>query len=123
MANKRERPCGKWRVALRIGEGPMRGGSILIFHSQNVSAAFRATLELWTESSHSLYILPDDLRLDHAVLIEPVAVACHDVRLSDHQAGEHVVVIGGGPIGVLVAMVAQDSGENVVISEVNPVRL
>ncbi|MEY8141187.1 zinc-binding dehydrogenase [Falsihalocynthiibacter sp. CO-5D18] len=82
-----------------------------------------AMQELWTVPSHTLHILPDDLRLDHAALIEPVAVACHDVRLSDLQAGENVVVIGGGPIGVLVAMVARDAGGNVVISEVNPNRL
>ena len=37
--------------------------------------------------------------------------------------GEDVVVIGGGPIGVLVAMVARDAGGNVVLSEVNPNRL
>ena len=34
-----------------------------------------------------------------------------------------VVVIGGGPIGMLCAMVARDAGGNVVVSEVNPARL
>ncbi|WP_146343777.1 zinc-dependent alcohol dehydrogenase [Phaeobacter marinintestinus] len=82
-----------------------------------------AMQEVWTVPAHTLHILPDDLRLDHAALIEPVAVACHDVRLSGLQPGEDVVVIGGGPIGVLVAMVARDAGGNVVISEVNPHRL
>lgn len=61
--------------------------------------------------------------MDHAALIEPVAVACHDVRLSRLQAGEDVLVIGGGPIGVLVAMVARDAGGDVTISEVNTHRL
>lgn len=82
-----------------------------------------AMQELWTVPAHTLHKLPDNLRLDHAALIEPVAVACHDVRLSALQAGEDVVVIGGGPIGVLVAMAARDVGGNVVISEVNPNRL
>ncbi|MEM7090877.1 MAG: alcohol dehydrogenase catalytic domain-containing protein [Pseudomonadota bacterium] len=82
-----------------------------------------AMQELWTVPAHTLHVLPDDLRMDHAALIEPVAVACHDVRLSGLQPGEDVVVIGGGPIGVLVAMVARDAGGNVVISEVNPNRL
>jgi len=63
------------------------------------------------------------MRLDHAALIEPVAVACHDVRMSGLREGEDVVVIGGGPIGVLVAMVARDAGGKVVISEVNENRL
>jgi 2-desacetyl-2-hydroxyethyl bacteriochlorophyllide A dehydrogenase len=82
-----------------------------------------AMQELWSVPAHTLHVLPDDLRMDHAALIEPVAVACHDVRLSELQPGEDVVVIGGGPIGVLVAMAARDAGGNVVISEVNPNRL
>ncbi len=82
-----------------------------------------AMQEIWTVPAHTLHVLPDALRLDHAALIEPVAVACHDVRLSGLKAGEDVVVIGGGPIGILVAMVARDAGGNVVVSEVNPNRL
>ena len=82
-----------------------------------------AMQEIWTVPAHTLHALPDDLRLDHAALIEPVAVACHDVRLSNLQPGEDVVVIGGGPIGILVAMVARDAGGKVVLSEVNPHRL
>jgi len=82
-----------------------------------------AMQEIWTVPAHTLHALPDDLRMDHAALIEPVAVACHDVRLSELRPGEDVVVIGGGPIGILVAMVARDAGGEVVISEVNPNRL
>lgn len=82
-----------------------------------------AMQELWNAPAHTLHVLPDDMRLDHAALIEPVAVACHDVRLAAVQPGEDVVVIGGGPIGVLVAMVARDAGGKVVISEVNETRL
>ena len=79
--------------------------------------------EIWTVPAHTIHVLPEDLRLDHAALIEPVAVACHDVRLSGLKPGEDVVVIGGGPIGVLVAAVARDAGGNVIISEVNEHRL
>lgn len=82
-----------------------------------------AMQELWNVPAHTLHVLPDDMRLDHAALIEPVAVACHDVRMANVQPGEDVVVIGGGPIGVLVAMVARDAGGKVVISEVNENRL
>ncbi|WP_342077628.1 zinc-binding dehydrogenase [Yoonia sp. SS1-5] len=82
-----------------------------------------AMQEIWSVPAHTLHRLPDDMRMDHAALIEPVAVACHDVRLSGLRPGEDVVVIGGGPIGVLVAMVARDTGGKVVISEVNPHRL
>lgn len=82
-----------------------------------------AMQEIWCVPAHTLHKLPDDLRMDHAALIEPVAVACHDVRLSELESGEDVVVIGGGPIGILVAMVARDAGGKVLLSEVNPHRL
>ena len=82
-----------------------------------------AMQEIWNVPAHTLHVLPDDLAMDHAALIEPVAVACHDVRLSGLQAGEDVLVIGGGPIGMLCAMVARDAGGRVVLSEVNPNRL
>ena len=82
-----------------------------------------AMQEIWVVPAHTVHALPESLRLDHAALIEPVAVAAHDVRLSELQPGEDVVVIGGGPIGVLVAMVARDAGGKVVLSEVNPHRI
>ncbi|KPA20567.1 putative zinc-type alcohol dehydrogenase-like protein YjmD [Shimia sp. SK013] len=82
-----------------------------------------AMQEVWNVPAHTLHVLPDDMRMDHAALIEPAAVACHDVRLSGLTQGEDVLVIGGGPIGILCAMVARDAGGNVVISEVNTHRL
>ena len=82
-----------------------------------------AMQEIWNVPAHTLHVLPDDLRMDHAALIEPVAVACHDVRLSGLQPGEDVLVIGGGPIGILCAMVARDAGGKVTLSEVNKSRL
>ena len=82
-----------------------------------------ALQEIWTVPRHTVHVLPESLRLDHAALIEPVAVACHDVRLSNIEPGETAVVIGGGPIGILVASVARDAGAKVVVSEVNPNRV
>ncbi len=82
-----------------------------------------AMQEIWCVPAHTIHVLPEDMRLDHAALIEPVAVACHDVAMSRLQAGEDVVVIGAGPIGILVAMVARDAGGKVVVSEVNAARL
>ncbi|MCX6635221.1 MAG: alcohol dehydrogenase catalytic domain-containing protein [Acidobacteria bacterium] len=79
--------------------------------------------ETWTVPAHTLHRLPDSLSLREAALIEPLAVACHDVRLGDVKAGEYVVVQGGGPIGALVAMVAAQAGARVLVSEINPFRL
>jgi 2-desacetyl-2-hydroxyethyl bacteriochlorophyllide A dehydrogenase len=78
---------------------------------------------IWTVPAHTLHRLPDSLALREGAMVEPVAVACHDVRMSDLKEGEFAAVIGGGPIGILVALVAQARGARVVLAEVNPFRL
>ncbi|MGX5682259.1 zinc-dependent alcohol dehydrogenase [Schumannella luteola] len=78
--------------------------------------------ELWTVPADLLVPLPAGLSLEHAALAEPVAVAVHDVRRSELAAGDHAVVIGGGPIGVLIATVARHSGAEVVVIELEPGR-
>jgi (R,R)-butanediol dehydrogenase/meso-butanediol dehydrogenase/diacetyl reductase len=77
----------------------------------------------WTVPAYTLHQLPKTMSLRYGALIEPLAVACHDVRMGQLQAGEDVVVLGGGPIGMLLAMVAQSHGAKVLISEINPFRV
>ncbi|WP_380055357.1 zinc-binding dehydrogenase [Falsihalocynthiibacter sp. SS001] len=79
--------------------------------------------EKWNVPAETIHVLPEGLSLDHAALIEPLAVACHDVKRGRVAKGEDVLVIGGGPIGMLVAMVARNAGGNVTISEINENRL
>ena len=77
----------------------------------------------WTVPAHTIHKIPADLSIEHAALIEPVAVACHDVRRARLIAGEDTLVIGGGPIGMLIAMVAGHAGARVTVSKVNAHRL
>ncbi len=77
---------------------------------------------LWTVPASTLVALPTGLRLDHAALVEPTAVAVHDVRRGEIQAGEKTVVVGGGPVGLLIALVAQSVGADVLVLEPNPQR-
>ena len=76
----------------------------------------------WTVPAAALVRLPRDLRLDHAALVEPTAVAVHDVRRADVQAGEKTFVVGGGPIGLLIAVVARRAGADVLLAEPDPYR-
>lgn len=39
------------------------------------------------------------------------------------QPDEYVVVLGGGPIGILISLVAKHAGARVLVSEINPFRL
>ncbi|RME71772.1 MAG: Zn-dependent alcohol dehydrogenase [Chloroflexi bacterium] len=77
----------------------------------------------WTVPAYTLHHLPPTLSLEFGAMIEPLAVACHDVRIGQVQAGEYVVVLGGGPIGLLIALVSQHIGARVLVSEINPYRL
>lgn len=51
-------------------------------------------------------------------MIEPLAVGWHAVKVSPHKKGDHVLVLGGGPIGlsVIQALKAQGS-ESIIVSE------
>lgn len=82
-----------------------------------------AMQQYWNVPAFTLHKLSKDTDLKLAALTEPLAVACHDVRLSELKKDEVAVVLGGGPIGMLVAMVAKSKGARVIISEVNPTRI
>lgn len=77
----------------------------------------------WTVPAYTLHKLPENLSLKHGAFVEPLAVACHDVKIGRVVAGENTLVIGGGPIGTLIAYVLKEKGANVIISEVNENRL
>tara|TARA_R110000868_G_scaffold62336_3_gene188482 strand:- start:2015 stop:3031 length:1017 start_codon:yes stop_codon:yes gene_type:complete len=79
--------------------------------------------QYWNVPAFTLHKLKAETDLKLAALVEPLSVAVHDVRMSGLQAGETAVVLGGGPIGLLVAMVAKETGAQVIVSEVNEKRI
>jgi (R,R)-butanediol dehydrogenase / meso-butanediol dehydrogenase / diacetyl reductase len=76
----------------------------------------------WNVDAGLLVPLPAGLSLQHAALVEPTAVAVHDVRRAELEAGQKAVVIGGGPIGVLIAAVARSFGGEFAVVELDPKR-
>ncbi|KAL3440249.1 GroES-like protein [Aspergillus insuetus] len=67
-----------------------------------------------------VYRIPDSLGLQEAVLVEPLAVAVHGVRLAGIQPGASVLVQGAGTIGLLSAAVARVYGaRKVFITDVS----
>ncbi|MBM1107702.1 alcohol dehydrogenase catalytic domain-containing protein [Aurantibacter crassamenti] len=79
--------------------------------------------QYWNIPAFTLHKLKAETDLKLAALIEPLSVAVHDVRLSELKPNETAVVLGGGPIGLLVAMVAKEKGATVIVSEVNENRI
>ena len=77
----------------------------------------------WTVPAHTLHHLPDTIDMRQAAMIEPIAVAAHDVRLGLVTRKDYVVVLGAGPIGMLEALLAKTKGARVLVSEINQFRL
>lgn len=79
--------------------------------------------EYWAVPVARLLQVPPSLDDDRAAMIEPLAVATHDVARAQVKDGDRVLVLGGGPIGALIAQVCRHRGARVVVSEVNPFRI
>ena len=81
--------------------------------------------EYFVVDAKKALVLPKDMSWDHGAMIEPLAVAVHAVRrYSGDMHGKKAVVLGGGPIGNLVAQTAKALGAEVVLlSELSAYRL
>ncbi|MCC6626347.1 MAG: alcohol dehydrogenase catalytic domain-containing protein [Chloroflexi bacterium] len=67
--------------------------------------------------------VPDDVPDHLAALTEPLSCAVRAVERARLRSADRVVVIGGGPIGLLIALVAQASGaRDIIVSEPRPYR-
>ncbi len=109
--------CGRCRACV---QGLSNICESMDFFGVESAGAFQ---DSWTVPAHTLHRVPEGMSLDHAALVEPLSVAMHAVRTSGLEEGDLAVVLGGGPIGLLTALVAQYRGARVLLSEVNPFRL
>jgi L-iditol 2-dehydrogenase len=66
--------------------------------------------------------VPDDIPFEQAAFIEPVNTCFKAVRLLELQPDETVLVIGQGPIGILLAALARRTGATVLTSDLYPER-
>ncbi|MEV7969947.1 alcohol dehydrogenase catalytic domain-containing protein [Sphaerisporangium sp. NPDC088356] len=71
-----------------------------------------------------LHHVPDEMTDTTAALIEPLATPMHAVRRAEVRPGAKVVVLGAGPIGLLVLVAARAAGaERVVVTDLLPGKL
>jgi threonine dehydrogenase-like Zn-dependent dehydrogenase len=66
--------------------------------------------------------VPGHLPDRYAVLAEPFAVGVHVCARAAMEPATRALVIGAGPIGLIVAMVARACGVKVAVSEISPDR-
>ncbi|MGV1033936.1 MAG: zinc-dependent alcohol dehydrogenase [Microbacteriaceae bacterium] len=70
---------------------------------------------LFVPANAIVHTLPDHIDWDTAALVEPLAVASRAIARGRVQPGDRVVVIGPGPIGLLVSAAARAAGATVVM--------
>jgi 2-desacetyl-2-hydroxyethyl bacteriochlorophyllide A dehydrogenase len=63
------------------------------------------------------------LTLDQLALVETLGIGCHAVDRASPQPGEHVLVIGAGPIGLSVIEFAKQAKTIVTVMDLNRRRL
>jgi (R,R)-butanediol dehydrogenase/meso-butanediol dehydrogenase/diacetyl reductase len=64
--------------------------------------------------------LPATTSIEEGALVEPLAVALHGVALSGLKAGDRVLIMGAGPIGLAVAFWARRHGATrIAVSDLN----
>ena len=63
------------------------------------------------------------LALDQLALVETLGIGCHAVNRAKVEPGEHVLVIGAGPIGLATIQFAVEAGAMVTVLDVNAERL
>src|SRR5260370_15609432 len=69
-----------------------------------------------------LVTIPDDIPVEQASFLEPVNTCYKAIQLLNLQCDESVLVIGQGPIGVLLAALARKAGATVLTSDLYPER-
>ncbi|WP_368489701.1 zinc-binding dehydrogenase [Clostridium sp. BJN0013] len=73
---------------------------------------------------YNLYILPDNLSYDDAVLIEPFSVATHGKNTAKAKPNENILIIGAGTIGLCaLCSLAAQGNKKIVVLDIDDTRL
>lgn len=64
----------------------------------------------------NIYRLPPTTSLIAAALTEPLACALHGIEESDIHAGDSVAILGAGPLGLLLAALANLRGAHTIVT-------
>jgi 2-desacetyl-2-hydroxyethyl bacteriochlorophyllide A dehydrogenase len=79
--------------------------------------------DLFVTEADKIVPLPADFTFEQGALVEPVAVGVHAVSRVGDVSGKNIVVLGAGPIGNLLAQVAQAQGARTLVTDISAYRL
>lgn len=69
-----------------------------------------ALCEFIVMPGNNCYPLPDGLTLEEGVLVEPLSIALHAMRMAGNPVPECIAVLGAGPIGLSVLLAGRRAG-------------
>jgi L-iditol 2-dehydrogenase len=77
----------------------------------------------WIVAGGGVVRIPDSVSFEEASFVEPVNTCMKAIAVLDLQAADTVLVIGQGPIGILLGVLARRAGARVLNSDLLPERL
>jgi L-iditol 2-dehydrogenase len=77
----------------------------------------------WIVERGGVVPIPDDVSFEQASFVEPVNTCMKAIHSLCLEEGETVLVMGQGPIGIILALLAKGAGAQVVTSDLFPQRL
>ncbi|MEH6308247.1 zinc-binding alcohol dehydrogenase family protein [Olivibacter sp. CPCC 100613] len=108
--------CGKC-IACR------KGKTNCCVHMQVIGVHIDGGMRSYIRVPNHLIIRENGLNPQQLALIEPLAIGAHGVARAHFSAGDFVLVIGAGPIGLGTMEMAKVRGANVIAMDVNANRL
>ena len=79
--------------------------------------------DLFVTEAAKIVPLPSSFTFEQGALVEPVSVGVHSVSRAGGMNGRNVAVLGAGPIGNLLAQVAQAQGARTLVTDISDFRL
>lgn len=76
----------------------------------------------WIVANQGVVLLPDDVSFEQAAFIEPVNTILKGIKMLNLESDDTVLVIGQGPIGLMLAALARRTGARVLTSDLYPER-
>ncbi|HSK40889.1 MAG TPA: L-idonate 5-dehydrogenase [Arenibaculum sp.] len=116
-------PCGRCPQCV-AGQDNVCGAPFFMgsaSRTPHMQGGFRSRLDVLPRQCHPL---PDDVSLAAAALAEPLAVGVHAAGLAGDLAGRRALIMGAGPIGLLLLAVVRTAGAgHVAVADLSPAAL
>jgi len=97
-----------------------KGMTNLCANKKNI---IRGYAEYTKAPSKLLFKIPSNVSFEAAAFAEPIAVCLHTNEIISPMPGDTILIIGGGPMGLIHLQISKISGASVILSEMVERRL